>query len=610
MLEEVHPIATRTPLGAPRRTPAPPRRPLRAPRGLLAPLRRTLCLGLAGLLAGCSGLSSIDRRINAMLEEESTRLDGGAVAPVYSFDRDSSTRRPGDAATDPATRNPPASGLNFVSAPPDRDVGAALDEYAVINPEGAMRLDLTESFRLAQRTAREFINEEEEYTLAAIRLLIERHLWDPRFFNDTTVAINGGFDSSIDTPLSIINELRATRRLPYGGEVEARWIVSATEQLRSAATDDYVQSSVLILEGNIPLLRGAGLAAREDLIQAERDLVYAAREFERFRRSFLVDIANDYFDLSNQLASIRNQERSLASLEQSSERTRAQVEAGKRPAADQRRFQQSVLSARSTLINQRERYIISLDRFKIRLGLPVETPVIIEPLTIEVPEPAASPAEASQIALEYRLDLQNTRDRVQDSRRRVANARNNILPDLDLNADISTGTDPDDDEPGLAFEFDDTVYGASVTFGLPLDREIERLNLRSAIIGLQRQQRNYEVSRDNVILDARASRRNIDQQRFSILLAERRVEDNRLLIEELKLKEGDPFDITQAENDLLEAENDRDRSIQALRSAILEYLLATGQMRVRPDGRFQPLPGMPETGEQPPESAADGPGTP
>ncbi|MFG0273665.1 MAG: TolC family protein [Phycisphaerales bacterium] len=606
MLEEVHPIATRTPPGAPRTTPAPPRRRLRAPR---VPLTG-FALTIAGLVAGCSGMSAIDRRINSMLEQESARLDGGTVPPAYSFSEDGFTRRPDDSVIDPETRNPPASGLEFESAPPDRDVGAALDAYADINPEGALRLDLPESFRLAQTSAREYINEEEEYILAAIRLLIERHLWDPRFFNDTTVGINGGFDSSIDTPLSIINELRATKRLPYGGEIEARWVVSATEQLRAAATDDYVQSSVLILEGNIPLLRGAGLVAREDLIQAERDLVYAARDFERFRRSFLVDIANDYFDLSNQLASIRNQERSLASLEQSSERTRAQVEAGKRPAADQRRFQQSVLSARSTLINLRERYIISLDRFKIRLGLPVETAVIIEPLTIEVPEPAASPTEAAQIALQYRLDLQNTRDRVQDSRRRVANARNNLLPDLDLAADISTGTDPNEDEPGIAFEFDDTVYGASVTFGLPLDREIERLNLRSSIIGLQRQQRNYEVARDNVVLDARAARRNIDQQRFSILLAERRVQDNELLIEELKLKEGDPFDITQAEDDLLQAENDRDRSIQALRSAILEYLLATGQMRVQPNGRFQPLPGMPDPEAAGADQPANGPGTP
>jgi len=552
-----------------------------------------------------------------MLAKESDRLDGGAITPErVVYDEEAAIRRPGDAAIAPDTRNPPASELDFDPAPPGRDVGAALDNYANIRPEGATRVNLAEAFRLAQTTAREFLNEEEEYILAAIRLMIERHLWDPRFFNDTTVAIDGGFDSSIDTPLTIINELRATKRLPYGGEVEARWVVNATEQLRSVATDDYVQSSALVLEGNIPLLRGAGLVAREDLIQAERELVYAARDFERFRREFLVDIANDYFDLSNQLASIRNQERSLASLEQSAERTSAQVEAGKRPAADQRRFQQSVLGARSTLINQRERYLITLDRFKIRLGLPVETPVIIEPLTIEVPEPSATPGEASQIALEYRLDLQNTRDRVQDSRRRVANARNNILPDLDIAADIRAGTDPNDTEPGLDFEFDDATYGASVTFGLPLDREIERLNLRSAMINLQRQQRSYDIARDNVILDARAARRNIDQQRFSILLAERRVDDNQLLIEELKLKEGDPFDITQAENDLLEAENDRDASIQALRSAILEYLLATGQMRVQPNGQFQRLPGMPEpddaSGDASPDAspAPQGPAAP
>lgn len=554
-------------------------------------------------------MDSIDRKINEMIEGESAQLGGGSLPPVRGFEDRDAMRRVGDAEYRPDTRNPSAQAMQYDPISPDRDVSGALEGYAEIDEAEALRIDLREAFRLAQESAREFKNEEEEYVLAAIRLLIERHLWDPRFFNDTTVSVDGGFDSSIDTPLTIINELRATKRLRYGGEVEARWLVQATEQLRGAATDEFVQSSELIFSGNIPLLRGAGLVAREDLIQAERELVYAARDFERFRREFLVEIANDYFNLTNQLANIRNQERSLASLQQSAERTRAQVEAGKRPAADLRRLQQSVLSTQSTLINIRERYIVTLDRFKVRLGIPVETPVIIEPLTIDLPEPSATPAEAGQIALMYRLDLQNTRDRVADARREVANRRNDILPDLDVNADFRARTNPDEDEPGLDFEFEDATFGASVTFGLPLDREIERLNLRSATIGLQRSQRNYELAADNVILEARAARRAIDQQRFSIFLAEARVNDNQLLIEELKLKEGDPFDLTQAEDDLLAAENDRDESIQALRTAVLEYLLATGQMRVDREGQFEPLPGMPGA-EDPPALEPPVPGGP
>ena len=47
-------------------------------------------------------------------------------------------------------------------------------------------------------------------------------------------------------------------------------------------------------------------------------------------------------------------------------------------------------------------------------------------------------------------------------------------------------------------------------------------------------------------------------------------------------------------NELLEAENARDQALTDLRNAVLDYLLATGQMRINRDGTFEPLPGMPD----------------
>ncbi|MHC4977369.1 MAG: TolC family protein, partial [Planctomycetota bacterium] len=284
----------------------------------------------------------------------------------------------------------------------------------------------------------------------------------------------------------------------------------------------------LILEGNIPLLRGAGLAARESRIQAERDIIYSARDFERFRRQFLVSIANDFFGLVSQLDSITNQERSIESQQRSLDRTAAQVEAGKKDAFQERQIRQNVLQAESTLINQRERYLISLDRFKTRLGIDVTTPVVIVDTELDLTEPSANPSQSSQLALAYRLDLQNARDRVSDARRGISIARNDLLPDLDLNAGLNFGS-RDDKLP--LFDDETTSYNAGITFGLPLDREIERLQLRQATIDLQRQQRSYDLFRDNIIIEARAARRNIDQQRFTILLAEQRVENNTLSVE-------------------------------------------------------------------------------
>ncbi len=546
-------------------------------------------------LAACSGLNRIDRKVNRLVDRQSLDISAPeGSAPVRDwggFTDQDRYRAAGQARVDPPTLNPDPEELAFIPAPPDRDVAAALESYAE-EPADALRMDLEEALRIAQEESREYKTAEEDYILAALRLLIEQHRYSPRFFNDLSASLDGSIADDADAALTVMNELRVTQRLPYGGDVEARLITQATEQLRSTVTENFVASSQLVLDANIPLLRDAGLIAREDLIQAEREVVYAARDFERFRREFFVDIATDFFNLAAQVATIDNQERSLESRIDSAERARARVDAGKDPASDFRELQADVLFAQSSLANQREAYLLALDRFKIRLGIPVETAVIIEPSLIELPEPAPGPGEAARQSLLYRLDLQNVYDRIADERRAVSNSFNQLLPDLDIAASIASGGQSDDDNAIDDFDFDDSSYNLGVTFGLPLDREIERLNLRSAIIGLQREIRGFETFRDTVILNARAARRAIDQRRLNLLLAEEEVESNRLRLQEQVIKEAEANLISEAQDDLLRAQNDRDEAVRDLRIAVLEYLLATGTLRIGPEGGFRPLPGM------------------
>src|SRR5262249_40459800 len=154
----------------------------------------------------------------------------------------------------------------------------------------------------------------------------------------------------------------------------ARWVWNATENLRSAATGQYVQSSSLILDASIPLLRGAGLYAQEDLIQAERDLVYAARTYEEFRRSYLVSIARDYFNLLQQLATIENTKRQHKGFENIETEERALYEAGRIPQLRVNNASNQVKQSEDSLANQRDAYTLALDRFKVRLGIPTSTP--------------------------------------------------------------------------------------------------------------------------------------------------------------------------------------------------------------------------------------------
>jgi outer membrane protein TolC len=581
-----------------------------APFRLLASSSLRLCFPACLLvLAACSpSLRDVDARAQRLTHERSRALGGGAHAPTLDAADPADTQRPSQWDRRPLSNNPAAQELHYRPADEARDIAARLDRYTEdlqpADPSAVIPLTLTEALRIAQAESREHRSAEEEYILAAIRLLIERHLWGPRLFNDTSLSIFGqGDDGDFRSAVGIINELRLAQRLPYGGSVEAAFITRATDQLRQTASGGYTQSSELILRGDIPLLRGAGLVAQESLIQAERSLVYAARRFENFRRDLMLALAIDYFNLLELQANIQNQVKQVERLELILRGERSRFEAGRIAQFRVAIAENDVLNARATLASQRESFILALERFKLRVGIAPERPITLDPVVPGFPEPDIQLHDAVRLALEFRLDLQNQRDALDDAGRAVAVARNQLLPDLDLGARVGIPTDPDDRTGGVAISPDNLSYNASITFGLPLDREQERLRLRQSTINFQRAQRELELLRDRVAIDARQSVRNIDLARFQLQLAEQRVRINQSRVEEVRLKQDQVDTQTQvdAANALQQAENARERARTDLRIAILSFLRDTGQLRIARSGAFERLPGMDEAPEPAPD---------
>lgn len=546
------------------------------------------------LLTACAdSLYDIDRRTDDLVRERSASLLGATVHPELA-------KKPLDGPIDqnqvdrktPPTRDPAAAQLTLTPADEARDVAARLAAYGVETQTGPA-LDLAGALRQTQLTSREYLAAQDAYLLAAINLLIERHLWGPRLFDTTTVQANAdGIDGDYTAPLALINDLRASQRLPNGGVVEAAFLWTSTQQLVNTATGRYIQSSSIILNADIPLMRGAGLAAREPLTQRERDLVYAARTFEDARRTLLVQIARDYFDLLQQQRTMENQQRALDLLKNLEKRTSALVEAGRLAEFQKNIAANDVLRATSLLASQRERFILSVDRFKLRLGVDVALPVTIKGEIPVLPEPDITPEQAAAAALDYRLDLQTQRDRREDAQRAVLVAQNATLADVNIFANATLPTDPDKDVGGLGFGLDENSYTAGVRVGWPLDRHNEKMAVRAAQLAAERARRDTDNLRDTVVIESRAAAREIDRARFSLTLAEQAVKINqrRAKEQELKADEVTAQEIVDTANALRDAENQRDQSITDLRNAVLDYLLTTGQLRVTRDGQLM-LPG-------------------
>ena len=566
--------------------------------------RRTRVIGAsAGLIAtvtltGCShnaAMARIDRAVEALVAE------GGQETRISARPSLEAWNRPGAASDSvydeqPDTVNPPAIMIPFEAAI-DLETQSVIDrlESFDLTDADTISLDLASSLKIATERAREFRFAEEEYILAALRLLQERHRWGPRFFDEVRATLDADADDGdYDTALSLVNELSVTQRLPYGGTVSARLLARATEDLHSRVADVDTQSADFILAADIPLLRGSGMVARESRIQAERSLIYAARAFERFRREFLFSIVQDYLDLVVLRQRITIATAQAASFESLEEQQRALMDAGRSTPFDAAEAENDKLEAVDSLNAARERFRLSADRFKVRIGLDPTQVITVVPDSVNIPTPHVDMTEAVAKAMRYRLDLQTRRDRVADARRSLEVARDDLRGDLDFSASATIPTDPDRDRSGLRFDGEEIDAQVGVTFGLPLDREIERLSVRQSQIDLARSERDFARFRDEVAIGVRQAVRGIDAALFSLQIQEQNV-----VIAEQRVAsiaaDPDRANIRQksdAIDALARAESGRDDSRRDLEVAVISYLLATGQLRVQDDGMIESLFGM------------------
>jgi outer membrane protein TolC len=378
-----------------------------------------------------------------------------------------------------------------------------------------------------------------------------------------------------------------TQRLPYGGQVVAQWIGTMVRDLENHVTNS--ESGTAIVSANIPLLRGGGRVAYESRYQGERNLIYAVRSYERFRRRFLTDVAGQYFNLLSTKGSIRNSIAARQSTRDNWERSQARADAEKIIQLEADRANNSFLSAQNSVAVAQENYESDLDEFKIRIGMPTTNLIDVVEEGLDLPEPSVTEEMAIETATRLRLDLLNTRDRVDDVRRSVEIARNNLLPDLDLSGSVSYSSNPDH-QSAFHFREDDETWDLGVDLEIPLDRKAERNTYRSSIISLRRAERGYDEALDLVRLDVRRARRQIDRTKFSIEIQLQNIRSNELQLESAQIRfekgEIDNQAIVDANDNLLEARNDYDRDVSEFRRAVLAFRLATGTLRVGEDGRW------------------------
>jgi outer membrane protein TolC len=462
----------------------------------------------------------------------------------------------------------------------------------------------TEPVSLAQAVAiataynREYQNQKESLYLTALDLTLRRHQYAPQWFGtidsryakSTDDTGNNSEDTSIESSVGFDQTHLLAGGTLISTSLAINWVRFLTGDPRTSL------GSVLSATAALPLLgAGAGKVELEQLTQAEREVLYRIRSFNRYRKTFVVSIINDYYRVLQQRDRVTNEKNNYNRVVESRERIEMEAEAGRRTRLDVDEAQQNVLRAEDTYVAAVQRYEQLLDEFKIILALPTDANITLDQneLTaleeIRMEEFDYTVDAAVETALLRRLDLANSKDRIDDSVRKIDLAADGLGPELNLiggaNVDSGEGTD----FTRLEFENGDYVLGFEAD--LPLDRKAERNAYREALIALEQRQREYDNSMDRVKFDVRQAHRKLQEakdaykiRKNSLDLATKRVETNKLLLDAGRVTVRL---VLEAQDDLVQSQNDVTAALVDYTIAKLVFFRDTGILQVRPDGMWE-----------------------
>lgn len=475
---------------------------------------------------------------------------------------------------------------------------------------GARVLDLATALDLAVRQSREFQTRRELLFLESLDLSLARHRFTPIYGAD------GDGNFTITTPISVIgtNSFGETVTGLRNGDQIVRgrmnfglnWLLATGARLSADFTTDFLrfvsggsgQRVSSRLGGSLvqPLLRGAGFKATlESLKQSERDLLYALREFAQYRQTFAVTTAGDYYQVLQDRDTARNAFLDLQRSRQNVARERAFADEGQRPLASLDQFRQAELNSETRWLEAVRSYREGLDRFKISLGVPLDSRLVLDDqqlARLTIADPGVPVAEAIPVAVATRLDLQTARERVQDAQRRVPIAKNNLLPQVDAAASGAFSSPSSD---GFSLP-DPKLYNwsAGLDVDLGLDRKSQRNDFRRTLIAVEQARRQFALAVDNVRLQVASNwraleqaKRNFENAELGVTLAERRVEEQEL---RMQLGRGQTRDLLDAQADLNNARNGRTAAIVNHTLARLRYWRDMGLLFIRDDGSWYEAP--------------------
>ncbi len=332
--------------------------------------------------------------------------------------------------------------------------------------------------------------------------------------------------------------------------------------------DSYRNSVSVAL--NVPLLQGLGADATLDGVYSSLYALQTAKNTHYKQQDSLaintITTVYGIINLEKQKEYLRSQ---LASLKKHITLTELKEKSGLASTMDMYRAELRLKEVQNELTGVEKGYASNIDRLKQLLGvsmtgeLSVSAPIDYTPLSVDLDN-------AVHIALENRVEIEQAKRKCLESKRKMALAKHNILPTVDLHLGYKRydGTDYGD--------FDEEDWLFSVNGNSDLLRTEARTAYEQAIIQFKQAEIDMESVREDIIKEVR-------NQIYQMHKKEQLIADRKEQARQAEGKQAlalSKFNHRMADNfDLLEAQTQRQQVETDLLFDTIGYIIDTYTLR-------------------------------
>lgn len=342
---------------------------------------------------------------------------------------------------------------------------------------------------------------------------------------------------------------------------------SITPQIEE--TDGVRRSSVGVLL-NVPLLRGFGTDYNLDGVHSSLHALESARRAHYKQQDGLViNTVSTVYAIINRQQQIALLQEQIGKLKALISLTQVKEKTGLASTMDMYRAELRLKEVQNQLTIAEQQYANNVDRLKTLLGssmqrdLSVSASIDYVPVTVDLEEAVA-------IALENRIEIEQAVRQSEESKRKMAVARNEILPIVDLQLGYKRY-----DKTASSF-LDEEDWIVSVNGSSDLFRSAAKTAFEQANISFQQSKIDIENSREDVIREVRAQ---INQMKKKEQLIVDRREQLRQAQGKLELAFS-KFNHQMADNfDLLEAQTQKQQVETDLLLDTISYIIDTYRLR-------------------------------